>query len=47
LEERIADLKLKKQDSFDRLFGVQEDVEESGFEGSQALSREDFIYLLK
>jgi SNF2 family DNA or RNA helicase len=51
LEERIADLKLKKQDSFDRLFGVAEGVdemsEESGFTGTNALSREDFIYLLK
>ena len=47
LEERIADLKVRKQDSFDRLFGVEEEVEERGFEGSQALSREDFIYLLK
>ncbi len=49
LEERIADLKIKKQDSFDRLFGVEEDIDESnsGLDGSQALSREDFIYLLK
>jgi hypothetical protein len=47
LEERIADLKLKKQDSFDRLFNIEEQVDESGFEGSQALSKEDFIYLLK
>ncbi|MFN7729486.1 MAG: helicase-related protein, partial [Bdellovibrio sp.] len=47
LEERIADLKLKKQGSFDRLFNVEEQVDEAGFEGSASLSREDFIYLLK
>ena len=47
LEERIADLKIKKQGSFDRLFGVDEEVEGSQMEGSHALSREDFIYLLK
>jgi hypothetical protein len=47
LEERIADLKIRKQDSFDRLFGVEEVIEETGVEGSQSLSREDFIYLLK
>ena len=47
LEERIADLKLKKQGSFDRLFGVDEQVEDTQFEGSQVLSKEDFIYLLK
>lgn len=47
LEERISDLKLKKQDSFDRLFNVDEQWNESSFEGSHALSREDFVYLLK
>jgi SNF2 family DNA or RNA helicase len=47
LEERIADLKLKKQGSFERLFGVDEQVEESSFEGSSSLTRDDFIYLLK
>jgi SNF2 family DNA or RNA helicase len=47
LEERIADLKLKKQGSFDRLFGVEENLDESNFEGSQGLSKEDFLYLLK
>ena len=47
LEERIADLKLKKQGSFDRLFGVDEQVDDTNFEGSQVLSKEDFIYLLK
>ena len=47
LEERIADLKIKKQGSFDRLFGVEEEVEGSQMEGSHSLSREDFIYLLK
>jgi superfamily II DNA or RNA helicase len=51
LEERIADLKLKKQGSFDRLFGSQERAdeaaEETGFEGSSSLTKDDFIYLLK
>ncbi len=47
LEERIADLKIKKQGSFDRLFGTDEQIEETNFEGAQALSKEDFIYLLK
>jgi SNF2 family DNA or RNA helicase len=47
LEERIADLKLKKQDSFDRLFGVDEEISEVGPETNQSLTREDFIYLLK
>lgn len=47
LEERIADLKLKKQGSFDRLFGNDEQVNDVGFEGSSGLSKEDFFYLLK
>lgn len=51
LEERIAELKLKKQGSFDRLFGNSEKADELGEDprpaGSGALSREDFIYLLK
>lgn len=47
LEERIADLKIKKQGSFDRLFGVDEEIDSSQVEGSHSLSREDFIYLLK
>jgi superfamily II DNA or RNA helicase len=51
LEERIADLKLKKQGSFDRLFGSQEQadeaVDDAGFEGSNSLTKDDFIYLLK
>lgn len=47
LEERITDLKLKKQGSFDRLFGVDEQIEEAHFEGAQVLTKEDFIYLLK
>lgn len=47
LEERIADLKLKKQASFDRLFGNDEQVNDSGFEGSSGLTKEDFFYLLK
>lgn len=47
LEERIADLKLKKQGSFERLFGVDEQVDESSFEGSSSLTRDDFMYLLK
>lgn len=47
LEERIADLKLKKQGSFDRLFGTEEQVQDVGFEGSSGLSKEDFFYLLK
>jgi SNF2 family DNA or RNA helicase len=50
LEERIADLKAKKQRSFDRLFSA-ETVEESPVteieEGVKSLSRDDFIYLLK
>lgn len=51
LEERIAELKLKKQGSFDRLFGLAEKADELGEDprpsGSGALTREDFIYLLK
>ncbi len=47
LEERIADLKIKKQGSFDRLFGTDEQIEDTNFEGSQVLSKDDFIYLLK
>ncbi|MES3039392.1 MAG: DEAD/DEAH box helicase [Bdellovibrionota bacterium] len=47
LEERIADLKLRKQGSFDRLFSVDEQIEEGVFEGSSGLSKEDFVYLLK
>jgi hypothetical protein len=47
LEERIADLKLKKQGSFDRLFGVDEQIEDTHFEGAQSLSKDDFVYLLK
>jgi superfamily II DNA or RNA helicase len=51
LEERITDLKLKKQGSFDRLFGTNERSDEVGdestFEGSHSLSRADFFYLLK
>ncbi len=47
LEERIADLKIKKQDSFERLFGSDEQIEELEMAGSNALSREDFLYLLK
>ena len=47
LEERIADLKLKKQGSFDRLFSHDEQVHDVGFEGSSGLTKEDFFYLLK
>jgi SNF2 family DNA or RNA helicase len=47
LEERIADLKLKKQASFDRLFGVEEEIDGREFEGGNSLTREDFMYLLK
>jgi superfamily II DNA or RNA helicase len=47
LEERIADLKVKKQDSFDRLFAVEESLEETSLPASGALTREDFIFLLK
>jgi superfamily II DNA or RNA helicase len=47
LEERIADLKVSKQKSFDRLFGQQESIEEGAESGTQFLSKEDFLYLLK
>lgn len=47
LEERIADLKLKKQDSFDLLFGVDEMLEDANISSDYALTRDDFIYLLK
>lgn len=47
LEERIADLKLKKQDSFDLLFGVDEMLEDVNVSSDYALTRDDFIYLLK
>jgi SNF2 family DNA or RNA helicase len=47
LEERIADLKVKKQNSFDRLFGVDEQIDENSFQEETGLSREDFLYLLK
>jgi SNF2 family DNA or RNA helicase len=47
LEERIAELKLKKQNSFDRLFSVDEKIDEMVHEAASSLTREDFIYLLK
>ena len=47
LEERIADLKIKKQGSFDRLFGTDEQVDDTSFEGVSGLSKDDFVYLLK
>jgi SNF2 family DNA or RNA helicase len=47
LEERISELKVKKQSSFDRLFSVDEQIEDASFESSQSLSREDFLFLLK
>ncbi|MBX2993628.1 MAG: DEAD/DEAH box helicase [Bdellovibrionaceae bacterium] len=47
LEERIADLKIKKQGSFDRLFGDEERLEDAGLDNGSGLTREDFIYLLK
>lgn len=50
LEERIADLKVKKQTQFDRLFGVQEnseEVEQASLETSNLLTKDDFIFLLK
>lgn len=47
LEERISALKVKKQNSFDRLFSTEEQVEEILSDTSNALTREDFLFLLK
>ncbi len=47
LEERISELKVKKQNSFDRLFSDDEKIDETTAEGSSALTREDFLFLLK
>ena len=47
LEERISELKVKKQGSFDRLFSVDEQIDESHYEGASTLTREDFLFLLK
>lgn len=47
LEERISELKVKKQQSFDRLFSTEEQIEELLSESSNALTREDFLFLLK
>lgn len=47
LEERISDLKLKKQAAFDRLFGTEESVEDVSASTFGVLSREDFEFLLK
>lgn len=47
LEERISELKVKKQNSFDRLFSNEEQIEEILSDSSNSLSREDFLFLLK
>lgn len=47
LEERISELKVKKQNSFDRLFSNEEQIEEILTDNSNSLSREDFLFLLK
>lgn len=47
LEERISELKVKKQQSFDRLFSTEEQIEELVGDNSNALTREDFLFLLK
>jgi SNF2 family DNA or RNA helicase len=47
LEERISELKVKKQQSFDRLFSTEEQIEELVSDSSNALTREDFLFLLK
>lgn len=47
LEERISELKVKKQSSFDRLFSTDEQIDEVQFEGSSTLTRDDFLFLLK
>lgn len=46
LEERITELKLKKQKSFDVLFGEGEDLVVSDKAASSALTQQDFHYLL-
>lgn len=48
LEEKIANLKIKKQTAFDRLFDADdESVEAVSKESNYSLSKDDFIYLLK
>ena len=48
LEEKIANLKIKKQTAFDRLFDADEEsVEAVSRESNYSLSKDDFIYLLK
>ncbi len=47
LEERISELKVKKQTSFDRLFSDEEKIDEIAAEGSSGLTRADFLFLLK
>lgn len=48
LEEKIANLKIKKQTAFDRLFDADdESIEAVSKESNYSLSKDDFIYLLK
>ncbi len=46
LEQKISDLKVKKQAAFDRLFDNNEETVEVAPINESALSKEDFFYLL-
>lgn len=47
LEQRISELKERKQKAFDKLFAVTDETVEAQVSGDQLLSKEDFFYLLR
>lgn len=46
LEQKISELKVRKQAAFDKLFSNQEETIDTTADKDQALSKEDFFYLL-